>query len=35
MQVVVKTPRIDFRFSGEIPKRIIRALQEEYGDGRR
>lgn len=32
MQVVAKTPRIDLRISGEIPEKIMRALQEEYGD---
>lgn len=32
MQVVAKTPRIDLRISGEIPEKILRALEEEYGD---
>ena len=31
MQVVAKTPRIDLRIRGEIPEKILRALEEEYG----
>lgn len=32
MQVVAKTPHIDLRITGEIPAKILRALEEEYGD---
>jgi DNA-binding XRE family transcriptional regulator len=32
MQVVAKTPHIDIRICGDIPEKIFRALQEEYGD---
>lgn len=32
MQVVAKTPRIDLRIIGEIPEKILRALEEEYGN---
>ena len=32
MQVVAKTPRIDLRINGEIPEKILRVLEEEYGD---
>jgi len=32
MQVVAKTPHIDLRITGEIPEKVLRALEEEYGD---
>ncbi len=32
MQAVVKTPRIDVRITGEISEKLIKALEEEYGD---
>jgi DNA-binding XRE family transcriptional regulator len=32
MQVVAKTPHIDLRITGEIPAKILRALEEEYGE---
>ena len=32
MLVVAKTPRIDLRIIGEIPEKILRALEEEYGN---
>lgn len=31
MQVVVKTPRIDLRMKGEIPKKVLKVLEDEYG----
>ncbi len=31
MQAVVKTPHIEIKIKGDIPKRIINALKEEYG----
>ncbi|EKD39846.1 MAG: Cro/CI family transcriptional regulator [uncultured bacterium] len=31
MQVVAKTPRIELRLKGDIPTRIIKALESEYG----
>ena len=32
MQAVVKTPRIDVRITGEIPEKLLKALEEECGD---
>lgn len=32
MQVVAKTPHIDLRITGDIPEKLFRALEEEYGD---
>lgn len=31
MQVVAKTPRIDLRMKGEIPKKVLKVLEDEYG----
>ena len=31
MQAVVKTPLIDIKIKGSIPKKILRVLKEEYG----
>ena len=32
MQVVAKTHRIDLKMKGDIPARIIKALEDEYGE---
>lgn len=32
MQAVVKTPRIEVNIKGEIPLKLIAALEEEFGD---
>ena len=32
MQAVVKTPRIEIKITGEIPKKLLSVLEEEYGE---
>jgi len=32
MQAVVKTPRIKINIRGDIPKKILSVLREEYGE---
>ena len=32
MQAVAKTPRIDVRITGEISKKLLKTLEDEYGD---
>ena len=31
MQAVVKTPRIEIRIKGEIPRKLLSVLEQEYG----
>ncbi len=31
MQAVVKTPRIDIKIKGDIPKKLLNVLKEEFG----
>ena len=32
MQAVVKTPHIDINIRGEIPSKLLKLIQNEYGD---
>ena len=32
MQAVAKTPRIDVRITGEISEKLLKTLEDEYGD---